>query len=476
MKKVIAAIFFLVTIFVCEQPIRSRPLAGGIWHYEVTAGTNAQELRVEATLPPGLPAELSVSDGAESYLQDAEIAIGDDWRPLKQGNLSWFLPPTAQTRGCRIRYRYRLVEAARDINDIDIAKLSNNTTVLGSPSAWLLKPVETVRNHHVTFHVTPPPGWEFVSGVFPVTKNKNTYGAASTELKDMSYSAFGKLRLYTIEVTGGKLDVAIAPGNYTVNDSMIVDWVTKAGKAVSNYYGRLPLPRVLVIVRATSGRGIDYGTALGNAGAAISIIVGATSRADDFASDWTLTHELVHIGFPSVPRNRHAWMEEGMATYVEPIARLRTGLLSPETVWNEWVTEMPSGLPGLGDRGLDYTPTWERTYWGGALFCFVADIEIRKRTNNRYGLEDAFQGIVAAGGTINSDWSITRALTAGDRATGVPVLMELYNKMKATPVNVDLDDLWQRLGVERRNGRIIFNDKAPLADIRQAINTGKGRR
>ena len=46
---------------------------------------------------------------------------------------------------------------------------------------------------------------------------------------------------------------------------------------------------------------------------------------------------------------------------------------------------MPFGLPKEGDKGLDYTHTWGRTYWGGAIFCLLADIEIRQQTNNKNG-------------------------------------------------------------------------------------------
>ena len=53
-------------------------------------------------------------------------------------------------------------------------------------------------------------------------------------------------------------------------------------------------------------------------------------------------------------------------------------------------------------------------------------------------LEDAFRGILKADGTIESDWSMTRVIEIGDRATGVPVLRELYEKMKASPAPVDL--------------------------------------
>ena len=42
--------------------------------------------------------------------------------------------------------------------------------------------------------------------------------------------------------------------------------------------------------------------------------------------------------------------------------------------------DMPKGLPQAGDQGLDNTATWGRKYWGGAMFCLLADIEIRKAT------------------------------------------------------------------------------------------------
>jgi hypothetical protein len=177
---------------------------------------------------------------------------------------------------------------------------------------------------------------------------------------------------------------------------------------------------------------------------------------------------MMHLAFPSVPEEHH-WIEEGSATYVEPIARARAGDLTPEKVWGDLVDGLPKGLPQAGDRGLDFTPTWGRTYWGGALFCLLADIEIRKRTGNKKGLEDAFRAIFKAGGTIESDWPLARTLEIGDRGTGVPVLRALYDKMKAAPAPVDLGALWKELGVERRSGKIEFIDGAPLAAIRKAI-------
>jgi predicted metalloprotease with PDZ domain len=165
------------------------------------------------------------------------------------------------------------------------------------------------------------------------------------------------------------------------------------------------------------------------------------------------------------------WLEEGLATYVEPLARARAGLLSDERVWRSFLRGMPNGLPRAGDRGLDHTPTWGRRYWGGAIFCLLADLEIRRRTDNRRSLDDAVRGIVAAGGNIAVRWPLARALAEGDRATGVPVLTELHAKMGAAPVPVDLEGLWKRLGVSLRGRSVAFDDTAPLAAVRRAMTS-----
>ena len=207
------------------------------------------------------------------------------------------------------------------------------------------------------------------------------------------------------------------------------------------------------------------------------IRVGLSRFAGDSSlrDDWVMTHEMVHLAFPSVP-DEHHWIEEGIATYVEPIARAQVGDLSAGIVWRELVDGLPKGLPAPGDRGLDNTHTWGRTYWGGALFCLMADIEIHQRTKNRYGLQDALRGIVRAGGNMEHDWPLARALKAGDEAVGVPVLTELYDRMKATPLTPDLSAMWRDLGVRPSGDSVTFDQSAPQASIVRSIMARRSSR
>jgi hypothetical protein len=270
-----------------------------------------------------------------------------------------------------------------------------------------------------------------------------------------------------LQIAGSEIDVVFGSPVSDGLRQMVLDRIKLSAKAIVNYYRRYPVPEVRIDVSPHFGKGVSGGHASGWDGARIRLSVGKESTAADFADDWVTTHEMVHLAFPS-QEDQHHWIEEGQAVYIEPVARARIGELTPEKIWGDMVRDMPQGQPAPGDRGLDYTHTWGRTYWGGAIFCLLADVQIRERTHNQKGLEDALRAVLAQG-NIESEWPLERAIDIGDKATGVPVLHDLYEQMKATPVTVDLDALWKKLGVKETNGQVIFDDTAPLAAVRRAI-------
>jgi len=273
-------------------------------------------------------------------------------------------------------------------------------------------------------------------------------------------------------IGNARIDIRIEGSTLRLPAKDIFRWVRSAAESVTAYYGRFPVPQVLIRITPFEGRGIRNGMAFGDRGGRITVRVGNETSPAEFASDWMLTHEMVHLAFPSVDE-RHHWIEEGIATYVEPIARIHAGHLKAERMWFDLVRDMPQGLPQVGDRGLDRTHTWGRTYWGGALFCLLADVEIRRQTNNAQGLENALRGILDAGGDIRKDWNLEDVLKTGDRAVGVNVLQPLYTRMKDKPVGVDLDSLWMQLGVRSDGASVHFDDTATLSAIRRAITAGE---
>jgi hypothetical protein len=305
--------------------------------------------------------------------------------------------------------------------------------------------------------VATPKGARFAAGL-----PKGPLGAAS--LGGLPYAAFGDLRVEAIQLPGGSLTVAFARGR---EEKELLDWIRSSAALVAEYFGRFPADGALLLVLAAPG-GQMHGRARGTGGASILFALGSDLEIAQARKSWELVHELIHLGFPSLPR-RHLWAEEGLATYVEPIARARSGEMSAEKVWGDLLRGLPQGLPGPGDEGLDRTHTWGRTYWGGALFWLLADVGIRERTGNRLGLEHALRAVVAQGGCIAERWPLRRALDVGDRAVGAAVLEELYARMGSAPGEVDLDALFRRLGVSLRGKSVDFDERAPLAPIRRAI-------
>jgi hypothetical protein len=441
---------------------------GAVWSYDVEPSADAHELRIDASYAAGSHRALSVARGAEPFVHDVEIQDGDAWRKLEPADDYWTLPDDKQPH--RLHYRFLLHDAAHARRDPDVASFSHDVFV-APPSAWLLHPFDSMEGETYRLHFTNASDDKCACGVMPDPSGSAcTFAGAAEDLSTAPYCAFGPLHVHRVQAAGGaEVKLALAPGDYAVSEDAIVKWVEASANAVGGYFGVFPLKHALVIAAEGRGVHVEGGKTVGNSGASIIIGVGRHARQRALDDDWILTHEMIHLALPSVAREHH-WLEEGSATYLEPVARARAGTHTEEQLWHELVEGMPQGEPESGDRGLDHTPTWGRTYWGGALFWMLADIEIRKRTHNQRGLEDALRGVIDAGGTITETWEVKRVLDTADKAAGVTVLAELYAKMADDPAPVDLPALWKELGVAVNGKVVTLDDSAPLADVRRAIS------
>jgi hypothetical protein len=271
-----------------------------------------------------------------------------------------------------------------------------------------------------------------------------------------------------LSADGAALRLDFDPAAFQGGGALITDWVRRSADIVARYYGRFPVSRATVRIVAQSGDGVHGGKTFANPDAFIRINVGREVTAAQLLSDWVLVHEMTHLALPDTGES-HAWLSEGLATYVEGVARVQAGNRSEADVWAEEIRSMPRGLPQDGDHGLDRTHTWGRTYWGGAMFCLLADVDIRRRTHNRKGLQDAVRAVLQASGGLASDWPIERVLRTGDAAVGTTSLEDLYAQMKEAPAAPDLMALWRGLGVEPAGDSVRLDDQAPLASVRRAI-------
>lgn len=273
-----------------------------------------------------------------------------------------------------------------------------------------------------------------------------------------------------VKVAGSRIELIFDEGFDEPAQAAVQRWVARAAKALAGYLGHFPLPRTELYLRAAEGTGPRRGTTFAEPEPFVSVQVGRQTREAHLADDWILVHEFVHLAVPRVPRYQN-WLHEGLATYVEGVARARSGWTDPARFWAEMVRGLPQGLPQAGDRGLDHTPTWGRTYWGGALFCLLAEVRTRQLGQTGRGLQEALHSLRDAGGSYAVAWPVPRLLRTFDAAVSYPGFSEQYAAMKDKPMPVDLPALWRRLGITLAAGseRAAFDDQAPLAAVRRAI-------
>lgn len=429
--------------------------------FRVGVGANAETLNVEATFPAASAGWLVLEDGGERFVRDVEVDEGGRWLRVPHPGVAIELPECA--KGCRLRYRFLLREAAEALADPQAAAAFGAASV-SPPSTWLLHPREAALSGY-RLQVTAPAGVRALCGL-PLAAEPDTY-VSTSGLGESPLCAFGPWRVRSLDVGRSRITLAVAPVGFAMADADLEGWVADATRAVAAYYRQFPVAQLLLLVVPDGGQRLS-GFTLGGGGASILLRLGTKVSAERARSHWVLTHELMHLGFPSL-RRTHLWMEEGMAVFGEPLVRVRAGMEDPSVLWSEWLEQGALGLPRPGEGGLETTHTWARTYWGGAVFWLVVDVTLRERTGNARSADDVLRALVVAGGNVSNEWKVEDVVRVADAATGLPVFSELFRSMGEAPGAPDLSALFGRLGVSLHNGTVVYDDNAPLVSVRRAM-------
>jgi hypothetical protein len=302
-----------------------------------------------------------------------------------------------------------------------------------------------------------------------------TLAGRGYEDPDAIYEALRSQRGNRLDLAGGSINVVFADGTPGLDRRSVLRWVRECARAVSTYFGRYPTRTYGLLIVAESGDRVGHATTYGYQGSATRIYVGTEARDRSFAEDWVLVHEMVHTALPDLPR-RALWLQEGSATWIEPVARAQAGELPVPEVWRQAIDGMPKGVPLFGAGGMDGTRDWGRLYWGGAIFWLEAEIAIYRQSRGRFRLGDALRAVNRASGGNSVDWLPEEMMLVGDRATGTTALAKLYERFSAHGFEGSLPELFEQLGVApSASGSPLFIQHAELAELRRLITTAISR-
>lgn len=367
----------------------------------------------------------------------------------------------------KLTYEVDVAKLATRARDIDWAARSG-ASFLAPLSNVLLAPEPLTTEIPVTVRVTPDAGITATVGLAR-DPAPDTYRLMAHEIPVATYFAFGKLEQRAHQLGEAQLEVTRLDGALDRSFDEIDEWVRKSAHAVSDFYGVFPVKRASVSLLPIPARdAVVFGKVLPESEPGIAVLLGQHVTRQSLYQDWILVHELFHLGFPSFFQEGK-WLDEGLATYYEPIIRVRAGLYTERELWSEWLDDMPQGLPAFTRDGLERARDFRGIYWGGALACLVADVEARKRKLDA-GLEVGLRALRDAGGNACEVWTLAEVVSKVDQALGAPTLEPVVKQHAARGSAFDLPGLFAALGVARdAAGVVTFSDAAPLARVRRAL-------
>ena len=367
----------------------------------------------------------------------------------------------------QLTYDVDLAHLASGVRDFDRAAHLGQSFV-APISNVLLVPEPLTTEIPVTVKVTAPPPLAVAVGLAR-DQAPDTYKLMAHEIPVATYFAFGKLQQRTLDIDGSRIDVSELDGKLDQSFDDVCAWIKTSASAVRDFYRVFPVPRASVIVMPIPERdGVVFGKVLPESEPGVALLLGQHATHKSLYSDWILVHELYHLGFPSF-FEEGKWLDEGLATYYEPIIRVRAGLYTETELWDEMQSSMQQGLPAFAESGLENAHDFRGIYWGGAIACLVADVEARKRKLDQ-GLEVGLRALREAGGNACEVWTLAEVVGAVDHALGAATLAPIVEQHAKRGTPFDLQALFANLGVNRdAQGAVQLSDSAPLAQIRRAI-------
>jgi len=391
--------------------------------------------------------------------------------------------PLACTGDCEVRYRVDLARAAgASGGSFDVAHRVGGDIIVPA-ATWLLIPGPLASKAPVHVDVRAD-GHQFAAGVrrpsgAPPTAERagvHRLELAGWELRHVGYCAFGDVATRTLDVAGRTVELTILDGALDVSPDELSQWVLDTAGTLEHVFGRFPVPRAHVFLVPAPGLGdVEWGRTLPRAGPSIVVTVGEKAGREQLKRDWILAHEMFHMGVPSFD-DEGRWLDEGLATYYEPIMRARAGLLREEQLWSDLAVGLRKGALALADRALVDASSGDQVYWGGAAFALAVDVAIRRRTEGRMSLDDGLRAVLERGGDATQIWTVARFVEVVDEALGMPVLaehLELARQTGAFPWRdaEALRALLRELGVERsKGGGARLSRGAALSSMRTAIS------
>ena len=257
------------------------------------------------------------------------------------------------------------------------------------------------------------------------------------------------------------------------------DWLVHTLQATSTVTGAFPSAGVRIKLRSTSrsSRPITFGQVQRSQPPQIRFYVSPDATLEALTGDWRGYHEFAHLLIP-FPGNDDIWFTEGFASYYQYLLQSRAGVISQRQAWAELLAGFRRGETDRSGRGRtlrSLSPdmwderAYRRVYWTGAAFFLRVDSRLRTESRGRHSLDSALAKFHQCCMTDQRRWNARQLV----EALGEVSIAEIWRQEYLRTINVVAEPRYaealESLGIQRRGGRLLFDDSESTAALRNAI-------
>ncbi|MEM9384005.1 MAG: hypothetical protein AAGA68_03025 [Pseudomonadota bacterium] len=435
--------------------------------YEVQVDADLQRISVHACLDAGTrERELGTgSSRASSFL--IESSLSDNLRRRGNGRLSL----SGDGGGRCFDYAVSL-QRALGANDSRLVSRYESDLVTRS-TLWLWRPLTSRENEDIELRFALPPGlnvsvpWQRVNDA-----PRHTYRVGKTSRYWPARTAFGRFDTRTLRVAGARLHLASLAGTRARE---MTQWLKEAAGAVTELYGRFPVPdvQVLVIPYGRGNEAVPWAQIVRGGGSAALFFVDPSRPLREFREDWTATHEFSHLLLPYLNRD-DAWLSEGLASYYQEVLRARAGLLDERRAWERIEAGFDRGRAQRKFSSLAYLSSemgreraHRHVYWSGAAFWLEIDVILRRQGQSLDEVLAALGDCCLPAAQMWTGEQLLRELDHLSHSRHFTRTGERYASQRGFP---PMQTLFAELGVQVSGADSVRLDNgAPDARVRQAI-------
>ena len=261
-------------------------------------------------------------------------------------------------------------------------------------------------------------------------------------------------------------------------DQLILGWIESVTTALASVYGRWPRDELRVEVSPIGMRTEDpvpWAEVQRGHPDTVSFYIDALASQEQLISNWTAYHEFSHLLIPYRGWG-DMWFSEGLASYYQNLLQARQGVFSQQEMWDRLCAGFMRGrnrnkhprlsLAELSAQMHD-TDSYMRVYWSGAWYFLRADVELRRRSNNRQSLDTALEQLNRC--CAEQELSARDIAQRLDEVSGQNLFLPLFEEVSRSHAVPDFETLFEQLGVDIAGDRVRLLNSAEQLAIRDGI-------